>query len=294
MKTRLLIVLLVLLMPTVAWPGAAANPAELSMIAHEARDGDPAAALLYGLAWLEGRYGLKADASKAVVWLRKSAQGGNHYAQLMLGNLYAEGHGVSADPETAVSWWRAAAEAGNSQAQYRLGKAYLDGNGVEHDAKTAMVWLKQAADHGNADAQFMIGKLYHEGYVVAQDQQLARDWLGRAAASGHTEAINLLALIDTFLKSTTLTAQESYSALKERAEQGDPHAQYELGLRYENGAYDVTADPEKALAWFRRAARNGNLLAMKKLSGIYAQGLLGVAKDPEKARYWQQRSAGKR
>jgi len=155
-----------------------------------------------------------------------------------------------------------------------------------------MKWLKQAADHGNADAQFLIGKLYHEGYVVAQDQQLARDWLGRAAASGHTEAINLLALIDTFLKATTLTAQESYSALKDRAEQGDPHAQYELGLRYENGAYDVTADPEKALAWFRRAARNGNLLAMKKLGEIYAQGLLGVAKDPEKSRYWQQRSVG--
>lgn len=293
MNGRWCLLPLLMLVSVAAW-SAGENPAELPMIVHEARDGDPNAALLYGLAWLEGRYGLKADAGKAVRWLRQAAHAGNPYAESLLGNLYAEGRGVPADPSRAVHWWRAAAEAGNPQAEYRLGKAYLDGFGVKHDDRAAMDWLEKAADHGSADAQYLIGKMYHEGYVVAQDRQLARDWLSRAAASGHTSAINLLALIDTFLKTTTLTAQETYPALRERAEQGDPHAQYELGLLYENGAYDVNADPAKALGWFRRAAHNGNLLAMKKLARVYGQGLLGVAPDPDKAQAWLRRSAGRR
>lgn len=87
--------------------------------------------------------------------------------------------------------------------------------------------------------------------------------------------------------------QESFSVLRGRAEQGDPHAHYELGLRYEAGALDVTSDPDKALYWLRKAADNGNLLAMKRLAEIYEQGRLGVNKDPRKAEYWRKKSAGK-
>jgi len=134
--------------------------------------------------------------------------------------------------------------------------------------------------------------MYHEGYVVVQDQTLAKDWLSRAAANGHGDAINLLGFINTLLKTTMLVSQESYANLKERADLGDPHAQYELGLRYQTGAMDVQADPGKALLWLSKAADNGNLLAMQTLAKVYANGLLGMDKDPAKAAYWHEKMQG--
>ncbi len=275
-------------------PGDRHAASELRMIADEARHGDPNAELLYGLALLEGRYGLKPDPKAGIRWLRRSAQGGNPYAALKLGNAYAAGTGVEKDDKQAVLWWRRAAEGGNVEAKYRLGKAYLEGKGVPQDDHQAADWLEQAANEGNADAQYLLGKMYHEGYAVVQDQTLARDWLGKAAAQGHSEAVNLLALINMLVKTITPVSQESYSALLERARQGDPHAQYELGLRYETGAADVNRDPAKALEWLTRAARNGNLLAMRRLAKIYANGELGVPRDPAKAEYWRRRARGKR
>lgn len=269
-----------------------AVPSEQRMIAEEAQSGDPGAELLYGLSLLEGRYGLKPNAQEGLRWIRRAAEGGNPYAALKLGNAYAEGVGLARDDAKAVEWWRRAAQENNVEAKYRLGKAYLEGKGVPQDDGKAAEWLKQAASEGNVHAQYLLGRMYHEGYAVAQDQELAKDWLSRAATQGHSEAINLLHVVNSFIKSITMVSAESYEALHEKAEQGDPHAQYELGLRYENGALDVNRDPAKALKWLTRAASNGNLLAMHKLARVYARGELGVAKDPVKADYWRRRAGG--
>lgn len=171
-------------------PGVAATTAqvELEMIAHEAKDGDPGAQLLYGLAYLEGRNGLQPDARKAVEWLRRSAQANNAYAQLLLGNCYEEGKGVEPDQTQATHWWRKAAEAGNVKAQFRLGKAYLTGTEVPRNDKKAIDWLTRAAAHGHVQAEYLIGKMYHEGYAVAQDQILAGARRSQGPYPGHQPA----------------------------------------------------------------------------------------------------------
>ena len=292
MRQALLLAVSLLFLPLAGW-AATSDRTELKMIMHEAEGNDPGAQLLYGLALLEGRYGLQPDAGAAVSWLQRSADGGNAYAELILGNCYAEGRGVAKDAAQAVRWWRKAAQAGNTEAQYRLGRAYLEGFGVAHDDARAIQWLRQAAENGNPHAQYLIGKMYHEGYIVAQDQTLARDWLSRAAAHGHTEAINLLALINTLVKTTTMVSRSAYTDLLEKAQAGDPQAQYELGLRYRSGALEDRVDPDKAMYWLRRAADNGNLLAMKTLAEIYAEGWMNVKKDAAKAAYWREKSAGR-
>jgi TPR repeat protein len=265
-------------------------PQELKMIAHQAVEGDAGAQLLYGLAYLEGRYHLQPDAKKAAYWLLRAARDGQPYAQMEMGKLYAAGTGVDKDPGHAVYWWRKAARAGNPEAQYRLGKARLEGFGVDKNPARAVHWLTKAGENGNADAQYLLGKMYHDGYAVAQDNELARDWLSRAAARGHSDAINLLAVVNDVLKYTTMVYQQSADVLKQKAAEGDPLAQYELGLRYESGAWDVTKDNKKALHWLSEAAKNGNRHAMAALAHIYARGELGVKRDPQKAKYWQEKS----
>ncbi len=290
--------------PVLAWPALACLvlclaiapalaeelPEQLGMIAHQARSGDPNAQLLFGLAYLEGRYGLPPDAGKAAYWLLRAARDGQPYAALEMGKLYAAGTGVGKDPQAAVYWWRKAADKGMPEAQYRLGKAYLEGFGVKKDPAEAVHWLREAAENGSHDAEFELGKMYQEGYTVAQDKGLAQDWLSRAARSGHSAAINLLGVLKGLRKYTGIEYQKPASALIEEARNGDPVAQYELGLRYETGAWGVTRDEKKALYWLNKAADNGNHHAMATLAHIYAQGQLGVPRDPEKAAYWEKRA----
>ena len=186
--------------------------------------------------------------------------------------------------------WRRAAEAGNAKAQYHLGKAYLEGRGIGRDPAKALHWLTHAANQGETKAQFLIGRMYYEGYAVAQDRALARDWLDRAAAQGDSDAINLLRALRNVVDTTTMIYHQSAEVLSAKARAGDPQAQYELGLRYESGAWDVTRDEKRALMWLTRAAENGNHHAMATLAHIYGQGQLGLAPDLERAAYWQRRA----
>lgn len=282
--------LLVLALAIAAQADIRDGASELDLIRQQAEKGDPGDELLYGLALIEGRYGLRPDPAKGMPWIRRAAEGGNAYAALVLGNAFALGRGVRKDPAKAIEWWRKAAEKENAEAEYHLGKAYMDGFGVPKDPRTAGYWLRRAADDGSADAQYLLGRMHHEGVIVEPDQETALDWLRRAAANGHRDAVHLLKVIESWVRAATPLAQEGYEALHQRALENDPHAQYELALRYESGALDVHADPKKALAWFERAARNGNVLAMHRLARAYEKGELGLAPDAQKASYWRQRA----
>ncbi len=274
-----------------AWSAVDDKPMELRMIAHEALDGDDGAQLLYGLAYLKGRDGLKPDAKKAVYWLRRSARMGNAYAQLVLGNSYSDGVGVTKDLSQAIQWWRKSAQKGNAKAQYLLGKTYLDGIGATKDSKQALGWLIKSAKQGNKHAQYLLGKMYYEGYHVPKDEDVAKSWLSRAAEQAHKGAINLLAIIDGLVDVATKIYQQSFDVLVDKAKQGDPQAQYELGLRYESGAWDVNKDDKQALVWISKAAKGGNRIAMKTLANIYQHGDLGLQPNPAKAAEWEKKAS---
>ena len=285
--------LLLLLALGAALPAAAQpTPAdELRMLENDAKGGQPEAELLYGLALLEGRDGLKPDPVGGYNWIRRAAHEGDVYSQYMLGNLYAEGRGTPVKPDRAVYWWRQAAKGNNRNAQYRLGKAYLDGKLVKQDKTEAIHWLTEAAEQGSADAEYLIGTMYLEGDAVAQDKLLANDWLDRAARQGHSGALNLLRALADAVDVTTMVHRESSQELKARARAGDPQAEYELAMRYDTGAYDVEQDEAKALKWLLAAARHGNRLAMQTLAHVYNQGEMGVKPDPEQGAYWQHQIA---
>jgi TPR repeat protein len=269
----------------------AETPVALRFLEREAEDNDAGAQLLYGMAYLNGRDGLKLDAEKAVYWLRRSARMGNAYAQLMLGKAYAEGNGVAKDLSHAVKWWRESAEKDNAEAQFLLGKAFLQGQGIAKDTDKAIVWLEKSAEQNNKDAQFLLGKLRLEGKAVTKDETVAQSWLQRAAALGHQDAIYLLSLMEDSIDFTLKLYQESADALKTRAEDGDAQAEYELGIRYESGAWDVTQDNAKALQWITKSAEAGNTVAMGTLAHIYRHGDLGMPVDIQKAEAWEKKAA---
>ena len=72
-----------------------------------------------------------------------------------------------------------------------------------------------------------------------------------------------------------LTSQGTrFSEVLKIAEQGNPEAQYHVGMMYNNGI-GVNRDPRKALEWFEKSARSGDPLANYKL-GCYLGGQFHV------------------
>ena len=76
----------------------------------------------------------------------------------------------------------------------------------------------------------------------------------------------------------------SLQDLRKMAEQGDPDAQWNLGVRYHHGD-GVPQNDAVAVKWFQRAAEQGYVLAQGALGADYWAGR-GVPKDLSKSYFW--------
>lgn len=70
----------------------------------------------------------------------------------------------------------------------------------------------------------------------------------------------------------------------------DPHAAYDLALRYFRGD-GVRQDSYQAIRWMRDAAERGDLQAQKALGRLYLTGLEELGPDPIEAEKWLGMSA---
>lgn len=75
-----------------------------------------------------------------------------------------------------------------------------------------------------------------------------------------------------------------FENLRWLAQQGDPTAQFALGLHYAQGE-DVQQDDVEAARWFTKAADQGHIVAQATLGACYWAGR-GVPKDVSKAYFW--------
>ena len=91
------------------------------------------------------------------------------------------------------------------------------------------------------------------------------------------------------LGSMNVLAQESFSTLTQRAENGDAEAQFQLGLIYANGR-GVPVDLDQAMMWYCRSALQGFPKAQNNLGVMYSEGE-GIEKNYQIAAYWFRKSA---
>lgn len=91
--------------------------------------------------------------------------------------------------------------------------------------------------------------------------------------AGTTQA-RLDAALDAFQQEDFETARSMWTDL---AGKGNAEAQHRLGIVYDSG-HGVAPNPERAAAWYRRAAMQDHAKAQTNLGAMYARGE-GVAKD---------------
>lgn len=91
--------------------------------------------------------------------------------------------------------------------------------------------------------------------------------------------------------STSQTQQQSRPVehISERAERGDPIAQYDLAVRLARGT-SGQAWPSESIHWLQLAAEQGHSQAQFDLALLYYRGV-GISKDPGQAAAWFRRAA---
>ena len=77
--------------------------------------------------------------------------------------------------------------------------------------------------------------------------------------------------------------QETVRLIKLAADQGDPDAQYRLGVFYALGLHGLPKDEQEMVRLYQLAADQGHADALYRLGGIYEKGRAGVVKNEEKA-----------
>lgn len=86
-----------------------------------------------------------------------------------------------------------------------------------------------------------------------------------------------------------LASASDLDALRSKAEQGDPTAQYELAMAYDLGR-EVERDPSQAANWCKRAAEQGHAAAQNCLGSMFQFGD-GLAQDEVAAVSWYEKAA---
>ena len=181
--------------------------------------------------------------TEALHWARQSAAEGHPPGQLLLAELYQQGHGAPGDADRALSLLEAAAQQGLAAAQYQAGMAWLKGIGTEADRAVALRWLTRAAEQDEVAAQLQLAELYSSAPGAEQTQ--ARRWLKRAAGLGSAPA------------------------------------QYRLGTSYLEGS-GGPADPLEAYVWLSLALLNGESRAragVERLAGQLSASQLDTARQ---------------
>jgi hypothetical protein len=108
-----------------------------------------------------------------------------------------------------------------------------------------------------------------------------------------TAALALVALTCATAQAWKKARQAELGALRARAEAGDAQAQFEMGVKLDNGDVGLPPDDAAAAAWYRRAAEQGHARAQNSLGSLYQFGE-GVPQDWAEAGKWYRLSAAQK
>lgn len=241
--------------------------------------------------------GIEQDYSKAIEWLKLSADENYKYAQYSLGNLYHRGNGVKQDYEVAFNLYTQSANQGFPYASFELGKMLQDGIGCIKNAKDSERRFKEAfkgfvtLEKNSCDdkLQYRLGWMLLNGIGTKQDTLLAKKYFEKASSVGNSFACYQLAYMYEKGDYIPKNISEAIRLYTIPAELGNDIAAYRLGKLYLGGE-GVLKDVESAICWLIFSAEKNNQFAEYILGMLYLKGD-DIPKDIEKAVEYLKRSA---
>src|SRR5215471_14310778 len=94
-------------------------------------------------------------------------------AELLTGEKFNSGSLGRVNSEQAAVWFKQAADHGSADAAALLGSLYLYGHGMEVDQAQAYKLIQSAADHGSLKGRTFLAQMYMHGWYVKKDEAKA-------------------------------------------------------------------------------------------------------------------------
>jgi len=189
-----------------------------------------------GLCYKNGE-GVPQNFTEAISWFEKAMGQGSIDAMLELGLAYDDNGLTTPDYAKAVGYYAEAYSAGSAHGAYCLGTMYEHGHGVAEDMTKAFELYKYAGEHGHARGMAKTGIFYHDGLGTEKDIAKAVECFEAAKAMGDSDADNLLAFV--YGKGAPdkdgTDPKKAFEFNLNRAQEGDPEAQYQVYQAYEKG-----------------------------------------------------------
>ena len=241
------------------------------------------AAAYIGRMFLRGE-GMEQNFEKAMTWFKRGVANGDAYAQYHLGVMYRDGYGVQQDGPRAATFFKTAAEQGLAIAQSAVGVLFLD----QGDIETAGRYFELAASAGVTEAFYYLAELTNNGLgrdrncglasiyykVVAERAELLHSAFNEANAAFERGDFER-AFIPTMMA----------------AEQGYEHAQANAAylLDQKTSVLAISSipllssparsnsqllkNPELALLYYTRSAKQANVDSLVKMGDYYLSGI---------------------
>ena len=231
---------------------------------------DPHAQTFLGFLYSQG-LGTTQNHSKAIEWYTKAAQQNDSYAQHKLGTIYEEGIGVNKDAAQSFEWYSKAAASSYTAAYIKLASAYFNGLGTMQSYPLAFEWFSKAAESSDTSAYEKLGEFYYHGLGVTKNYPLAFQWFKKSADETHSaKSQTYLGVLYQYGYGTELNYSLAHDYYQLAAAQNYMMAVYNIGTLYGAGL-GVIADQDKAISYYKKAAKTGEENAIKALNnlGIY-------------------------
>lgn len=219
--------------------------------------------------------------TEAKYWFEQAAQHEHSDAQFFLGLQNERGQPSPQDMPQAIVWYEKAIEQNNDKALYNLGILYANGSvNQTKDWQSAFELWQQAAQHGSYLAKQRLAQLYHTGQLATVPQDylqaaiLYEQGYAQSNGSGSPKHIKLLA-----------KTAKNFPELLQKAENGDPIAQYLVGAEYMTGL-GIDRNIPLALEWYTKAAEQNHLDAQLSLGSRYE-----MSGDSQQAVFWYEKAA---
>lgn len=160
--------------------------------------------------------------------------------------------------------------------EYRRRLNDLDGDTLRKLAldkdQWALAMLQRASQNDDSVANFEVGLLRLLNGGALQDEHDATESWHKAEHRANVRAYIDLVVLFEGDSNLLRTNDEALPSLRNAADQGDPLAQYTLGLLCLNGLH-MPQDYAQAENWFRKAAQQGFAKAQHRLGILYYYGL---------------------
>lgn len=157
--------------------------------------------------------------------LEPLANGGNHEAQRLIGEMCLQGQGMQADASAAFKWTELSAERGNRVAEYNMGYLHEHGLGTPRSMDLALKWYVRSANKQYSLAARRLGDFY-----ASSDRSAAIRWYEQARLSGDEDARKKFAAL------TLLEVNESNERKARKEKEREEQAVAELARRAQEEA----------------------------------------------------------